>query len=67
MRDYVIGNSSRIGWHGTSYGGSTYWLNDARYGFIRGNNGMFSFHGNNNTWAGNNNCGRGVAVVGTGL
>ena len=66
MRDYVIGNSSRIGWHGTSYGGSTYWLNNARYGFIRGNNGMFSFHGNNN-WTGNNNCGRGVAVVGSGL
>ena len=51
------------GWHGTT---NANWLNDTRYGFYRGGTGMFSFRGNNN-WDSNKYCGRGVAVVGTGL
>ena len=61
--DTYTTNPGCSGWHGAS---KPYWLNNTSNGFRRGNGGMFSFNGNN-TWTGNNNCGRGVAVVGTGL
>ncbi len=53
---------SCAGWHDA--GGSN-WLSNTSYGFIRGDDGVFSF--NRNNWTSNNNCGRGVAVAGTGL
>ena len=49
---------SCAGWHGTS---NFNWLSNTSYGFIRGDDGVFSF--NRNNWTSNNNCGRGVAVV----
>ena len=54
---------SCAGWHGAS---DSYWISNTSYGFIRGTGGIFSFNGNNN-WTSNELCGRGVAVVGTGL
>lgn len=51
-------------WHGT---GMEEWLYNTAYGFRRGGSGIFSFDGNNYNWKNDNNCGRGVAVVGTGL
>ncbi len=61
--DTYTTNPGCSGWHGAS---KPYWLNNTSNGFRRGNGGMFSFSGSG-TWAGNNSCGRGVAVVGTGL
>ena len=49
-------------WHDA---GSSYWLSFASYGSIRGDEGIFSF--SRSTWTGNLGCGRGVAVIGTGL
>lgn len=60
--DTYTTNPGCSGWHGASVRN---WLNSASYGFIRGSGGMFSF--GNNTWTSDNNYGRGVAVVGTGL
>ena len=54
---------SCAGWHGTS---SSNWIDDTSYGFRRGDDGVFSFRGSSN-WEETKNCGRGVAVVGTGL
>ena len=48
-------------WHGT---GSSDWVYGA-YGFIRGNRGVFSF--SIGDWTYEELCGRGVAVIGTGL
>ena len=53
---------SCAGWHGA---GNANWVSSAYPGFVRGNNGVFSF--TNNNWTSNSNYGRGVAVVGTGL
>ena len=50
------------GWHGASSAG---WVNSSYPAFVRGGGGMFSFSWNN--WTSNGSCGRGVAVVGTGL
>ena len=61
--DTYTTNPGCSGWHGASY---LSWLSDARYGFCRGGYEMFSFSGYG-TWTGYNGCGRGVAVVGTGL
>ena len=54
---------SCAGWHGAS---SSSWLYDTYCGFRRGENGVFSCNGVIE-WADVRNCGRGVAVVGTGL
>ena len=48
-------------WNGT---GSSDWVYGA-YGFIRGNRGVFSF--SIGDWTYEELCGRGVAVIGTGL
>ncbi len=61
--DTYTTNPGCSGWHGAS---KPYWLNNTSNGFRRGAGGMFSFYGNN-AWTGYNNCGRGVAVVGSGL
>lgn len=53
-------NPGCSGWHG----GSASWIYNTSYGFCRGSSGMFSF--NCSGWTGSY-CGRGVAVVGTGL
>jgi hypothetical protein len=50
-------------WHDTS---NSNWLNGTAYGFRRGYDGVFSFDGYG-AWTVSNNCGRGVAVIGTGL
>ena len=56
-------NKGCSGWHDTSYSN---WLSGASYGFMRGGDGVFSF--NRNDWTSYvSYCGRGVAVVGTGL
>ena len=60
--DTYTTNPGCSGWHGATNAG---WLNVSGYGFSRGGNGMFSFYGS--AWTGNYYCGRGVAVVGTGL
>ena len=64
--DTYTTNPGCSGWHGAS---SANWLNATSYGFRRGSGGMFSFHGSNtgNYWTSYSYCGRGVAVVGTGL
>ena len=62
--DTYTDNPGCSGWHGASV---TNWLSSIDYGFIRGNGGMFSFHGDRSTWAGDGSCGRGVAVVGSNL
>ena len=64
--DTYTTNPGCSGWHGAS---NSIWLYGASYGFLRGNGGMFSFHGYGigNNWASGSYCGRGVAVVGTGL
>ena len=49
------------GWHDTR---NSSWLSDTTYGFRRGYSGIFSISGGD--WT-SNSCGRGVAVVGTGL
>ena len=64
MRDYVKGNLSCSGWHGA---GSYNWLSYTSYGFMRGTSGIFSFYGGGFVWTTSDGCGRGVAVVGTGL
>ena len=56
-------NKGCAGWHGTT---NTGWLYAADRGFGRGGSGVFSFHGGY-FWASYYCCGRGVAVVGTGL
>ena len=57
--------SSCADWHGTSY---SYWLIGNVYGFYRGGNGgIFSFDGAYPVWKNDDYCGRGVAVIGTGL
>ena len=66
-KDTYTTNPGCSGWHGANNSG---WLNSETRGFIRGYGGVFSFRGNDtgNNWAsGNYYCGRGVAVVGTGL
>ena len=60
--DTYTTNPGCSGWHGTAY---AYWLSNAVNGFRRGGGGVFSF--SLSSWAGGNSCGRGVAVVGTGL
>ena len=62
--DTYTTNPGCSGWHGA---GSAYWLGNTSKGFIRGNGGMFSFHGGNGNWTSTTYYGRGVAVVGTGL
>ena len=57
-------NKGCADWHGAS---NARWLNNTAYGFIRGYNGVFSFDGYSHYWGKDNFCGRGVAVVGTGL
>ena len=54
---------SCAGWHGAS---SSRWLVDAIYSFRRGGDEVFSFSGSGVAWTGKS-CGRGVAVIGTGL
>ena len=62
--DSYTDNPGCSGWHGASYAS---WLNYTNCGFVRGNGGVFSF--SNDYWnsSGSAYCGRGVAVVGTGL
>ena len=55
-------NKGCAGWHGTSYSS---WLNSTNGGFARGGSGVFSFNCYVDWAVGS--CGRGVAVVGTGL
>ena len=57
----VLKYPSCAGWHGASYSS---WLSDG--GGFRGDNGVFSFRGSS-AWEGVKSCGRGVAVIGTGL
>ena len=53
------------GWHGST---GISWLNGVDRGFRRGGSGVFSFLGGYMcVWADDHYCGRGVAVVGTGL
>jgi len=68
-----IQNKGCAGWHESS---NSQWLAYQSRGFKRGGSGVFSFHGGDYNWAnedgswGSNyskSCGRGVAVVGTGL
>ena len=59
----MLKNSSCARWHDA---GSSGWLSDTTYGFSRGYYGVFSFS-SNGSWTGSTYCGRGVAVVGTGL
>ena len=59
--DTYTTNPGCSGWHGTS---NAYWVNSSWPAFMRGGNGMFSFDVRYWTFG---NCGRGVAVVGTGL
>jgi len=60
----MLWHPSCAGWHGTS---SSNWFSTSTRGFYRGDNGVFSFIGGNGTWTSSNYCGRGVAVIGTGL
>ena len=60
--DTYTTNPGCSGWHGAS---NARWLNGTDRGFIRGNGGMFSFHGYG--WASSSCCGRGVAVVQSGV
>ena len=55
--------SSCAGWHDAS---SYSWVDSTYYGFRRGENGVFSFRGST-IWDETKLCGRGVAVIGTGL
>ena len=55
-------DSGCAGWHDTR---NSDWSYDTYFSFIRGNTGVFSF--SIGDWTGNVYCGRGVAVVGTGL
>ena len=55
--------SSCAGWHGST---TSEWLY-ATSGFLRGERRVFSFDGYNPYWKDDVHCGRGVAVVGTGL
>jgi len=50
------------GWHGASYSS---WLASIHFGFPRGEDGVFAFE--RGYWYESVYCGRGVAVVGTGL
>ena len=54
------------GWHGAS---DARWLGNSSCGFVCGNIGMFSFTGTGwgDRWDDRTYCGRGVAVVGSGL
>ena len=63
--DTYTTNPGCSGWHG----GYAYWLSATRRGFVRGNGGMFSFLGDssNGYWASGSCCGRGVAVVQSGV
>ena len=58
----VLKYPSCAGWHDASSSG---WFGAASHGSIRGDEGIFSF--SRSTWTGNLGCGRGVAVIGTGL
>ena len=63
--DTYTTNPGCSGWHGA---GNASWLSNTAYGFRRGGSGMFSFYGSYSAyWASYTSCGRGVAVVGTGL
>ena len=63
--DTYTTNPGCSGWHGAS---AASWLNGTDCGFIRGSGGMFSFDGHYfGYWASRSYCGRGVAVVGSGL
>ena len=66
--DTYTTNPGCSGWHG----GYANWLNTTEYGFVRGGiynsgSGMFSFGDYYWNYSDRANCGRGVAVVGTGL
>ena len=57
--------SSCAGWHGSS---SYVWVGGSGgSSFTRGGAGVFAFYGGGNTWNSYKSCGRGVAVIGTGL
>ena len=60
--DTYTTNPGCSGWHSAS---SHDWLSSTSDGFVRGGGGMFSFNYYN--WTSYTYCGRGVAVVGTGL
>ena len=65
--DTYTTNPGCSGWHDAS---NRNWLGSTSYGFVRGYYGMFPFQGYNQSscnWASSTNCGRGVAVVGSGL
>ena len=63
--DTYTTNPGCSGWHGAS---DAYWLSGADRGFIRGDGGMFSFRGvSGSYWASYSHCGRGVAVVQSGV
>jgi len=51
-------------WHGTS---NYVWVSGGGSSLTRGGNGVFSFYGGGNAWTSYKSCGRGVAVIGTGL
>ena len=60
--DTYTTNPGCSGWHGAGF---AYWLSNASSGFVRGDGGLFSFGVSG--WTSGSCCGRGVAVVGTGL
>ena len=62
--DTYTTNPGCSGWHGAS---GAVWLNGADRGFIRGGGGMFYFSGYSYSWASGSYCGRGVAVVQSGV
>ena len=63
--DTYTTNPGCSGWHGAT---DDYWLSGADRGFIRGDGGMFSFRGvSGSQWTGYGQCGRGVAVVQSGV
>ena len=58
----MLKNSSCAGWHGAKY---SEWLGNTSNGFVHDGYGVFSFEFDR--WNVDNYCGRGVAVIGTGL